>query len=129
MKRRNVFAVIILLAILVGGVSIYRYMYAEHRDIAAAEIDYEFQATQLVNVMANAESAKEYVDKVIQVSGTITGVENQSIILNEVIQVDLTAMDPSNIVIEKKVVIKGRCLGYDDLLELVKIDQATLLNN
>ena len=27
-----------------------------------------------------------------------------------------------------KISIKGRCVGYDDLLEIVKIDQAVLLN-
>ena len=27
------------------------------------------------------------------------------------------------------ITIKGRCVGYDELLEMVKIDQAIIINN
>ena len=116
-----------MLVFLLGGA--YYYLYnGTHRNIANEEATVNFQAPELLYqfVQANA-GAQAHIDQVIRVSGQVTSIDQKTIVLNNMVQVDLiNSVDP---MLEKGEVIsiKGRCVGYDDLLEVVKIDQATYI--
>ena len=118
----------LLMLLVVGGFSVYQYVYADHRDIASARVDFELPTTQLGSVMQEEVKAAEFIDKVIQTYGKVTSIEQNSIIINEMIQVNFIQEKVTQLQLNDDVTIKGRCVGYDDLLELVKIDQATLIN-
>lgn len=124
MKKRN--AYITLTALTLFGIlsySVYSYMYQEHRDISSEEIDYSLNPNDLKNAMSN-----QFVDKVIQTEGVITSIEQNSIVIDDIVQVNFINTDISTLQPKITIKIKGRCLGYDDLLEVVKIDQATIIN-
>ncbi|MDJ0645459.1 MAG: hypothetical protein QNJ57_05675 [Flavobacteriaceae bacterium] len=118
-----------LLAALIGAYALYQYMYKEHRDIATEKIDFVLNPTALSETMSDAQKAPEYTDKVIQTYGKVTSIEQNSVILDDQVQVNFTTHNINNIKPGNELHIKGRCIGYDDLLELVKIDQATRINN
>ncbi len=119
----------IALTIAIAGFLTYNYIYQDHRDIASAQFDFELQSSLLNKVMSNAEEAHKYVDKVIQTEGVITAIEQNAVVLDHKVQISFGQDDLNGLAVEKQITIKGRCVGYDDLLELVKIDQATLINN
>ena len=125
-KKKIILAVFIVL--MLSGYSVYRYMYKEHRNIASENIDFELKPTDLQKTMKNATDVT-LVDKVIQTQGIITSIEQNSVTLNNMVQVNFNIYNVSALSLDAEITIKGRCVGYDDLLELVKIDQATLINN
>lgn len=118
-----------LIIICITALCVYNYMYKEHRDIASEKVDFTVKSQQLNKAMSTSSSAMKYVDKVIQINGTITSVEQNSILLDETIQVDFNQQEVSKLSLNSQVIVKGRCVGYDDLLEVVKIDQATIITN
>ena len=130
MKKKKLYIILgFLIVLLITGYSVYKYMYKDHRNIASESVDFELNTLQLNTGMSTSQGAVNYIDRVIQTHGIITAVEQNTIILDDKVQVNFST--DSSIALSEgvEVHIKGRCVGYDDLLELVKVDQATLLNN
>ncbi len=121
---------IILVVICLVAFAAYKFLYKEHRDITSEDAVFTTTVTQLAGDFgrdANAASAK-YADKTLSVSGNITQVDQAS----KTIMVDGKLSATSNEEITAKqgdaVVVKGRFVGYDDLLEEMKMDQVTIKN-
>ena len=100
-----------------------------HRDIKAERASFLVPAAELQYFFAEneVEAVGKYMDKVLEVSGQITEVAPNSIILDKRVQVNflsdsLKAFDEGD-----RLTIKGRCIGFDELLSQVKIDQATII--
>lgn len=74
-------------------------------------------------------AAKELLFKVVEVKGKVTGRDSLLIILNHKL---ICSPEPNidlNPIIGEKVTFKGRCIGYDDLLDEVRMDHIFLVNN
>ena len=58
-------------------------------------------------------------------SGVVTAVEDNTLTLNDA----LVAQFESNptVTTDQQLTLKGRCIGYDDLFEVVVIDQSIIL--
>lgn len=118
---------ILLLALFFG----YRYINQEHRDISTEKAVFEVGAQQLSNDFKNneEEATKKYLNKTLQVKGQITTVEANSGSLDNAV---FFILGHKETVVQKSlkgkvVTIKGRCIGYDNLLEEVKLDQTTII--
>ncbi len=129
--RTNVFKKIIILALMLIAASygFYKYINKPHRNIASEKTAFALKASNLIEFMSDEKKAKLFADQVIEVKGIITHIENETVILDHKIQVNLEENTGSIIHKGLPVIIKGRCLGYDDLLEVVKIDQAAILTD
>lgn len=119
----------LLLIVIVAG--IYFYTYKEHRDIAAEKESYaivvsrffsEFQADE---VKANGK----YLNKTIEVTGTLSSVDvaTKSIVINEKLFATFKEMPSQRLLVNHKIKIKGRFIGYDALVEELKMDQCVLI--
>lgn len=123
---RKWIAIFILLII---SVLIYKYVYQEHRNISNEVSEYKTASKDIINEFkdnsTNAEN--KYLNKTIEISGTVTQHSNKTITINETIFCQFTE---EIIVTENnfKITIKGRFIGYDDLLEEIKLDQCTIIN-
>ena len=67
--------------------------------------------------------------KIILITGTITDLEENIIILDNGI---VCTLDPSQKIDDQiytgsKISIKGRCIGYDDLLEEIRVDHSFVI--
>ncbi len=113
----------------ITAITVYKYLYQEHRVIAEEKVDYKIAALDLNSVMNRGLEPIKYADKVIQTYGKITAIEQQSIIIDDHVQVSFLDALSSTLQVDDSVNIKGRCIGYDDLLELVKIDQAITIDS
>jgi len=127
--KKQYFFFIAIAAILISSYAIYSYVYKEHRNIAEEKVDYKMSVQQLGNTMRTSDTAEALIDKVIQTNGIITAIEQNSVTLNDMVQVDFDQDYMNQLSQKSTITIKGRCVGYDDLLELVKIDQATIIKN
>ncbi len=119
----------IALLLIVLSIITYNYMYKEHRNIATENVSFNVSASTLNSDLSLPDKASKYIDKVVQVHGTVTAIEQNDVVIDDKVQVSFIKNVTSGLSTQKKITIKGRCVGYDDLLELVKIDQATLIHD
>ncbi|RNC88282.1 MAG: hypothetical protein ED556_03615 [Winogradskyella sp.] len=132
MKKKRLIFIALFLSI-IAALAVYNYVFnAKHRDIAKEEAAVAMSAAEISNLFKTDESTAttNYLDQVVQLTGRITSIEDGQIVLDDGAQISfINPIDVSKYSQGKTLEIKGRCVGYDELLELVKIDQSTLIKN
>lgn len=123
--RKIVIGIVVLILGLVLG---YKYLYHDHRDISTEKAAFSVSVSQILKefVADEAKSNSKYLDKSITVKGKITNIDNvnKSIVLDEKVFVILT--NSIHVKLNEEVVVQGRLIGYDSLLEEIKLDQAQI---
>jgi pectate lyase len=116
---------LILLAII--GYFGYNYVMAPPKNISESSADFKITAVDFSKEFStNLESANtKYQEKIIRIDGTITEVESEGVTINKTIFCKLDNMESLNV--GDQIKIKGLYIGYDDLFELVKLDQCTVV--
>jgi len=125
-KRYIIFGVLIIG--LITALLVYNYVFnAEHRDIANEEAVVSISAEEIFDhfKVNEALATTTYLDKVIEMKGHITSIEDNDVVLSNGVQVSFNSQDTLKFQKGEQITVKGRCVGYDELLELVKIDQST----
>ncbi len=125
MSKQRKFLILIFI-LLVGGYIGYNYVYQDHRDIQSETSQIEITAPYLLERFKTNDGAA-LLNKTITVTGTITNMEEGAVTLDESVYASFSEQI-SELNTNDKVVIKGRCIGYDELFEIVKLDQCSLLN-
>lgn len=127
MRNRFTISAILLLLLLTALIG-YNYVYQSHREIATETAKFEIAskdlATRFITNLKGAEAT--YLNITIIVSGDISEITNNNITLNEKVFCQFKTDIKSGINKNKKTKIKGRVIGYDDLLEQVKLDQCVI---
>ncbi|TNJ43469.1 hypothetical protein KFZ70_16860 [Tamlana fucoidanivorans] len=122
----------ILLVLILGlGLSSYFYLFKGHRDIASEKAEVTMTAIQLQELYKKTPNnvfENTYLNKTIEVTGRVSSFEPKQITLNRVIFCQLSDSLDAHINIGSNINIKGRLIGYDELLEEVKLDQCYILN-
>lgn len=120
--------IILLFVLAIGFFVAYKYLYHEHRNIATEEASFSVTVNQLFKEFTENEiqANSKYLDKSIVVKGKITSVDavSKTIVLDEKVFVILTKMTDVKSGVE--VSVQGRLMGYDSLLEEIKLDQAQI---
>lgn len=127
MKKKLLIGVVILTVLAFVG---YKYIYQSHRDISNEEASFSLTTIKLISDFSIDENManSSYLDKTIQVKGVVTSYNEK----DKTITVDeklfgLLSENFDEIKINDSIEFKGRFLGYDELLEEVKMDQITLI--
>lgn len=121
----------VLVAIVLVGAVAYLYVFHKpHRDIAAEDASETLTAAALVEeynedvTSANAQ----YLDQVIEVSGTLGEVTENSVKLEEGVYCDLTpGSNTAELKVGQRITVKGRIVNYDELFEEVRLDNGQLV--
>lgn len=119
-----------LLAIgLIGIGSYYYIMHGGARDISSEETAYTVSSKDINTEFSSdlENSNKKYLEKAVAISGTITNLNDSLVILDNTILCSLKNID-SQIKKNQAVVVKGRIVGYDDLMGELKLDQCFITN-
>ena len=106
-------------------------MYKDHRDISTEKADFTFSSKDLVNEyqIDLDDAIIKFLDKTIEVNGKVTDVERNNFTLDNVIICYADSLTLDNLNITDEIKVKGRSIGYDELLEYIKLDQVTIINN
>ncbi len=75
------------------------------------------------------DAAKDLLFHVVKVNGKVTGMDSLLVIIDHKL---ICAPDPDtelNPTVGETITIKGRCIGYDDLLDEVRMDHVFWLQN
>jgi hypothetical protein len=120
-----------ILILLVAVIAIYRYTYQDHRDINSEKATYVVSIPELKKEFASNDSLAfaKYQDQTIELTAKITAVdtENKAVVLDNSVFATFNESLPKEIISGKTLKIKGRFLGYDELLEQFKIDQSSII--
>ncbi len=126
-KKIIIIGGIVLLAV---GFGVYKYTYQSHRDISSEEAAFVITVDELHQKFVNDETNANttYLDKTIEIKGIITAIDTttNTIVLNEKLFGMLMDNNLTNVSLNREATIKGRLLGYDELLEELKFDQVTI---
>jgi hypothetical protein len=120
--------VIAFLVLIVAMLVTYKYLYHDHRDISNEKPLFSITVNELLkDFLADENKANtKYLDKSITIKGKITNIDlpNKTIVLDEKVFVIL--LTSTEVKLNTEVSIQGRLIGYDSLLEEIKIDQAQI---
>lgn len=119
-----------LAALAVIGGGMYFYMYKGHRDIASEDAHFNVTVAQLQQqFLADPNKANaQYADQTIAVSGLVTAIDesNHLVVIDE--KLSVTLKENNTVKSQQRISVKGRFVGYDDLLEEFKMDQASIVD-
>ena len=126
MKNKTGF-VFFFIVILVA--SVYVYIQKPHRDISAETVEFSISSDALLNefLVNEANASTKFLDKTIVVYGTLTEIYNNFLAVDDKIYCKFDVNTPQ-IPLNSFLKIKGRCIGFDVLLEQVKLDQCSILD-
>jgi uncharacterized protein YacL len=126
MKKKLLIVVLVIVAIFFAS---YSYLYKSHRNVSSEEAAFSLTSSKIFEDYKKDEKAsnKKYLDKSIVVSGKITNIDikNKTIVLDNKL-FGLCNSTLPNLKINDSISLKGRFMGYDELLEEMKMDQITI---
>jgi len=128
MKRKVYILLAIIAVIIIAFFSARYYAYnAGKRDIQSEDTAFTITAKTITDEFTNntVASNKKYLEKPVAVSGTVTSVNGTEVIIDNSVNCNFSKPDAS-VKSGQNVVIKGRVIGFDDLLGEVKLDQCNL---
>ena len=124
---------ILLLFIIIGAIcfSTYKYIYQDHRNVTQETPAFTLTAKAINEDFTNNTilAEKKYLNKTIVISGEITEINSNFITLENSIFCQFENSIPKSIKKNTPVFLKGRYIGFDDLLGEIKLDQCTILND
>lgn len=125
LSRKNKIFLWLFLGLIVIVYSLYRYAYQPHTTIENFKTEFIGTANDfLVKVQENDSI---WQNKAVVLSGKITAADSRGITLNSYIYCQfrdtIALVSLQN---NQTIRIKGRVIGYDDLLEELKLDQCII---
>jgi hypothetical protein len=110
----------------------YFYAYRGHRDISSARTDYVVTISGLEKEFAinDQKATLKYQNTIIELSDVITSIDSESngVVFGGKVFVTFKERILKSIILGEKRTIKGRFLGYDELLGEFKMDQCAIIN-
>ena len=122
----------ILIPLFVVGIAVVYYTYNKpHRDFNKSPSQFTVESKKLISFYQNnlKEANSKYLDKIILITGVITDFEKDIIILDNgiVCTLDSSQKIDDQIYTGSEISIKGRCIGYDDLFEEIRVDHSFII--
>lgn len=125
MKTTKKILLVAILAIgLIGASSYYYVMHGGERNLSSEETAFTVSSKSITTEFAsNTEmSNKKYLEKAVAIKGIVTKITGKEVIIDNTIVCNLKELDPS-IQKDQAITLKGRVVGYDDLMGELKLDQ------
>lgn len=125
-KKLFIAVVCIVIAAVIG----YNYIYQDHRDIQSEKPAFTLKATDFIKDFQDSEEAatEKYLNKTLEIEGVLSSIDGNTVVIEDMVFFALSENEtpPNSNQLNKIIQLKARCIGYDNLLEEIKLDQATL---
>ena len=126
-KKVKIIGVLFVVALIIGF-SVFNYVFhGGARDLATEDAAFTVTSNDIIaEFAANVPAAtKKYSDKAIAVSGIVTAVSDSIVTIDNTIICNFKSPD-TTIKNEQTITIKGRLVGFDDLMGELKLDQCSI---
>ncbi|MDL2145463.1 hypothetical protein QQY79_23310 [Flavobacterium tructae] len=127
-RKRIAFAIAASLVLISTGLYFYYgFLFKEARNIESEIPEFSITTTKLLDdYNSNTEKADSlYLNKTIEITGKVTK-ETDSVVILENNIFCLFTKKAKDKLLNNKVTIKGKCIGFDELFQEVKLDQCTI---
>lgn len=119
--KKNRLTILILL-IVIAGYSVYKYTYKPHKTIEKLTPNYVGTSNDFLEKAST--NFKEWNSKVVELTGDITSIDSEGITLNNQIFCQFKTLNEIPLLkLQQTITLKGRVIGYDDLLNELKLNQ------
>jgi hypothetical protein len=124
-KKKNIIFVIIFAFAVLGFNYVLR---GGKRDVASEKSDFQADSKTISDAfVTNIDIAnKKYLDKVIEISGSVTAIKDTIVTIDNNVICTFKIANKS-IQKDQRLTIKGRFVGYDDLMAELKLDNCSLI--
>ena len=126
-KKVKIIGVIFIVALIIGF-SVFNYVfYGGARDLATEDAVFTVTSKNITaEFTANIPAAtKKYSDKAIAISGIVTAIADSIVTIDNTIICNFKTPD-TTLKNEQAITIKGRLVGFDDLMGELKLDQCSI---
>lgn len=125
--KKKIWIIFIVLIISLCTIA-YFYIYQDHRNVEKEHPAYTITASSIHSEFLNDsfQSEKKYLNKTVIVFGVVSEINKNDITLNDNVFCLLSNTATQQLKIKSEVKIKGRVIGYDDLLQQIKLDQCVI---
>ncbi|MCC9016242.1 OB-fold putative lipoprotein [Flavobacterium lipolyticum] len=126
--KKIAFAITALLVLISTGLYFYYgFLFKEARNIESEIPEFSITTAKLLDdYNSNTEKADSlYLNKTIEITGKVTKETDSAVILENNIFCLLTQKTKDKL-LNSKVTVKGKCIGFDELFQEVKLDQCTI---
>lgn len=125
--------IVVMLIVIISATIYFGYnyiIYGGERDLATETVDFAISSQDIsAEFSTNIDASnKKYLEKAVEITGTITSINRTEVILNNNIICNLKQSE-TLYEIGKMVVVKGRIVGFDDLLGDLKLDHCYIIKN
>ncbi|WP_348811372.1 OB-fold protein [Flavobacterium maritimum] len=125
--------IIILLVAVIGLIGFFAYNYVMHggaRNLTTEKTNFTVTSESITSEFTtNIQKANEkYLEKAVAIKGKITASNGNEVILDGIVICNFKSQDLS-IKKDQTVTVKGRVVGYDDLMGELKLDQCFVIKN
>lgn len=124
---------IIILLVVIGLIGFFAYNYVMHggaRNLTTEKTNFTVTSESITSEFTtNIQKANEkYLEKAVAIKGKITASNGNEVILDGIVICNFKSQDLS-IKKDQTVTVKGRVVGYDDLMGELKLDQCFVIKN
>lgn len=127
LKKRNKWLIFILIILLTFMVIGYNYVYKSHKTTEELATNFKGKSNDFI-LLVNKKSSK-WINKTVELSGEITEKDALGVVLNNSIYCQFIKTTNTNDFKPNQIItIKGVVVGYDDLLEELKLNQCIIKN-
>lgn len=124
---------IILTALAITVVAVFGYCYVWYggaRNVSAEDAVFNVSSKNIIAEFDSDidKSNTKYLEKAIAIKGVVSKINQKQVIVDNTIVCDLKESD-SSIKEGQQVILKGRVVGYDDLMGEIKLDECSVINN
>jgi len=116
--------------VIIGAFLLYNYVYKDHRNISSEKESFAISVVDLKNDYNKNDSLAnaKYLDKTIIIYGKISSLDLVNKILTVDTSLSATIKEKNTALkVNDSIKLKGRFIGYDDLLEEFKMDECSII--
>lgn len=123
------FKIISVFLVLFGVICLIFFINKSHRDISQEKAIFQLNSNSLLSHFVKDEmtASNTYLDQTLEVYGLVTEINMNFLTLDDKIYCKFEKEISQNL-LNTNLKVKGRCIGFDELLEQIKLDQCTLQN-
>lgn len=127
-KKSKIISFSILTVVLIGFAGYSYIMHGGERNLSTEDVAFTVSSKKILAefVSKTEDSNKKYLEKAVAVTGVITHKEGKDITIDNSIICSLKNPD-STIKKDQNITVKGRVVGYDDLMGELKLDQCFVI--
>lgn len=115
---------------LIGFVAYNYIMFGGARNLSTEKTDFTVSSAAIMDEFrGDIESAnKKYLEKAVAITGTVSNANRTEVVIDNTIICNLKNED-SSVKKGQTVTVKGRLVGFDDLMGELKLDQCFIIKN